>query len=91
MNEPAKDLWCEECKCYPDEVNDVYDWAIEKKKWVNDCYELQDVDYGDSHSECPKCNSVLVYKPQGEQDAKPLPKMSGEVSKGEDIPPSETG
>ena len=88
MNEPKKDLWCPTCKEYPDEIKDVYDWTIEKRVWKGDCYELLDVDFGNSHAECSKCGDILDYRPQdeGEPNANPLPEVQGEVSSEEGIP-----
>ena len=86
MTKPEKDLYCPTCKEYPDRIIGAYDWAIEYKEWINDCYELQDIDYGDSHAECAKCGAALEYKPQEESDANPLPEVSREVSSEKDIP-----
>ena len=92
MSNPKKDLWCSKCGEYPDEIKDVYDWAVERRTWSNDCYELDDVDFGDCHPECAKCGSVLEYIPQIEEetDATPLPEVLGEVSGEEDIPENKT-
>ena len=77
MSEIKKDLYCPTCKEYPDEIKTVYDWTVEHREWVNDCYELQDVDYGDAHEECAKCGTTLEYKPQdeGNSDAETMSKV----------------
>ena len=64
MSKIKKDLWCPKCQTYPDEIKDVYGWAVEHRVWQNDCYELEDVDYGDCTEECAKCGSTLEYKLQ---------------------------
>lgn len=88
--EAKKDLYCPTCKSYPDEIREVYDWAVEKRVWNNDCYELEDIDYGNSHSECAKCNSLLESRIQEETDEpKLLPKVSGEISEDKDIFPKD--
>ena len=88
MIEAKKDLWCPTCKKYPDEIKDVYNWAVEKRTWNKDCYELDDVDFGDCYEECAKCGDILDYRPQeeGEPNANPLPEVHGEVGGEEDIP-----
>ena len=84
--EDKKDLWCPTCKEYPDDIRDIYDYAIEKRTWIDNCYELQDVDYGNCHEECAKCGSTLEHKSQEEDNGvNPLPEVSGEVSHKEDI------
>jgi hypothetical protein len=84
-----KFYWCPTCKNYPDTIFEIYKNVTEKRTWANDCYELDDVDYGCmSETICAECDTPLEFK--GEEDALPLPEMPREIGNDQDLSDIET-
>ena len=60
-------LYCTHCDEYPDKIENRYtDTLIEKRKWFDGCYELQNSNINELEYEeiCGKCGTKLIYKNQ---------------------------
>jgi len=61
-----KDLYCPNCKLYPDKVRVVFEWMGEDRVWNEETgrYDLENADYGDYKNYCDECNTELISKVQ---------------------------
>ena len=58
-----KYLFCSECKCMPDRIQEDFDWYRMIRIWDGSDYVEATCEYGDSQLTCEKCGTTLVEAP----------------------------